>query len=75
MNIKRLIRRICLVLMDSVIIAVSSFLALLIRFDLNPSAIESQYVENAIHTLPILIAETLIVFFLFRIYNKKAVVT
>ena len=67
---KLLIRRVCLIIMDSIIVALSSMLALALRFDLNISAIEKDFSNNVLHTLPALIVVSVVVFGFFRIYNS-----
>lgn len=69
-NFQLLIRRICLVIMDSFLIAVSSFLALALRFDFRISAVDPIFLKNMMETMPLLIMATLIVFWIFRIYSS-----
>lgn len=69
-NFQLLIRRICLVIMDSFLIAVSSFLALALRFDFRISTMDPVFLENMMETMPLLIMATLVVFWLFRIYSS-----
>lgn len=65
-----LIRRICLIANDVIMIAVASFLALLLRFDCKASMIETIYLENLKATIGVQILLTILVFALLRIYNS-----
>lgn len=69
-NVKLLIRRICLIILDAVLICLASFLALAIRFDLRIETIDPVFMETMTRTMPLLVVMTLIVFALFRIYHS-----
>ncbi|MBQ1545800.1 MAG: polysaccharide biosynthesis protein, partial [Clostridia bacterium] len=62
-------RMMILLLVDIVLLALSSFVALWSRFDLSVSAIPEQYLHNALIYLPIYIVVSIIVFYLFRLYS------
>lgn len=69
-NFQLLIRRICLIAMDTVLIGLASFLALGIRFDLRIDSIDPIFWATMTRTLPLLVMMTLVVFAFFRIYNS-----
>lgn len=69
-NFQLLIRRIFLIIMDSCLISLASFLALALRFDLQISTIDPIFFRNMLETLPIQIIATLIIFGVFRIYSS-----
>lgn len=69
-NYKLLVRRICLIVMDMVLISLASFLALATRFDLKIDTIEPNFMNTMIRTMPLLVVMTLVVFAIFRIYNS-----
>ena len=69
-NYKLLLRRICLIVMDMVLISLASFLALATRFDLKIDTIEPNFMNTMIRTMPLLVMMTLVVFAIFRIYNS-----
>ena len=62
-------RMILLMLCDVLIMAVVSYLGLLIRFDFFPNAIPDSFFHSALVYLPIYIVVTLGVFHLFRLYS------
>ena len=62
-------RMILLMLCDALIMAVVSYLGLLIRFDFFPNAIPDSFFHSALVYLPIFIVVTLGVFHLFRLYS------
>ncbi len=69
-NFQLYIRRIFLIIMDSCLISLASFLALALRFDLQISTIDPIFLSNMLETLPIQIIATLIIFGVFRIYSS-----
>lgn len=69
-NFQLYIRRIFLIIMDSCLISLASFLALALRFDLQISTIDPIFLSNMLETLPIQIVATLIIFGVFRIYSS-----
>ena len=69
-SIQLFVRRTFLILLDITLICMAAFLALLMRFDLMMSRVETPYYENMIRTLPILVIVTLGIFAYFRIYSS-----
>ena len=67
---KLTIRRLFLLLMDISVITMSSALGLLLRFDLNPDKIDSQYIESIWYYLPFNLLLTIIIFYLFKLYHS-----
>lgn len=63
-------RALLLALFDAVIIAVSSILALMARFDLSYTAIDSTYLSHLYYYLPVNIIVTLIIFYFCRMYHS-----
>lgn len=70
MNAKILIRRIYLVCYDMAAVALSGYLALLVRFDFHPNRIPSQYLSVLWATVWISILLTILVFSAFRLYSS-----
>lgn len=64
------IRRICLVFCDIAVIILAGVMGLLLRFDLNPNKITQIYIESLWRYLPVNIAVTLLIFFIFRLYHS-----
>ncbi|NLK75192.1 MAG: polysaccharide biosynthesis protein [Clostridiales bacterium] len=64
------IRRLFLLLCDMAIIMVSCSLGLLLRFDFSFHKIDSIYIDSVQSYLPINIATTIFIFFLFRLYHS-----
>lgn len=67
---KLMIRRIFLILLDTMLISIASFSALFVRFDFRPSTIPLKYIEAVVSYLPINIITTIIIFAIFRLYNS-----
>lgn len=61
-------RMLILMMVDALAVCVASFLGLFVRFDMNVGRIPSEYIGPVVTYLPIYIAATLIIFFLFRLY-------
>ncbi|MCI8995568.1 MAG: polysaccharide biosynthesis protein [Lachnospiraceae bacterium] len=59
-----------LVVIDVILIALSGFLALYIRYDFRFSNMDMQYVDYEIFCLPLNLAVTLLIFALFRLYRS-----
>ena len=59
-----------LVILDLLIITVSGFLALYIRFDFQFSKMEMAYVDRELKYLPINLMTTLLLFVLFKLYRS-----
>lgn len=69
-NPQLIFRRIFLIVLDIVVICVSEFLALAMRFDFYFGSVDSRYIESVWSYLPIGIAFTLAVFYAFRLYHS-----
>ena len=67
-NIQLMIRRICLVILDSVLIACAGYLALAARFEFQ--GIAEPFLGAYIFCLPMFIVLTLVVFWIFKIYHS-----
>lgn len=61
-------RMLILMLVDALAVCVASFLGLFVRFDMNVGRIPAEYIGPVAAYLPLYIAATLIIFFLFRLY-------
>lgn len=69
-NYKLLSRRLFLVAYDIIAATVASLFALLIRYDFRYDAIAPHFLESMKTFLPITIMITLIIFYIFRLYNS-----
>lgn len=69
-DIKLVIRRAYLLLIDLLFVCMASFLALVLRFDFDVRAIDSIYITSLKETLPWLLLGTLVLFWLFRMYHS-----
>lgn len=67
---KLTLRRLFLLICDVVVILISSAMGLLLRFDLDPRAVDINYIEQVWTYLPINILVTLIIFFILRLYHS-----
>ena len=67
-DVKLYVRRICLIIMDSFLIGLSSVFALVLRFEFG--AIDEPFMKNVIECLPLFIMTTLLIFWGFRIYHS-----
>ena len=65
-----LIRRLFLVVLDILIINITSFMALWTRFDFSIGSIEPRYISELLEYLPINTIITLGIFWLFRLYHS-----
>lgn len=63
-------RAMLLALLDAVIIAASSLVALMARFDFSYTGIEAPYLSHLYHYMPINIILTLIIFYFCRMYHS-----
>lgn len=70
MNAKLTIRRLCLVCYDMAAVALSGYLALLLRFDLHPNKIPTHYLEVLWQTMWFAMLITIVVFAAFRLYSS-----
>lgn len=64
------IRRIFLILLDIVCISVAGLAALLLRFDFHFTQIDTPYLDRFVQYLPIHIVLTIVIFWLFHMYNS-----
>jgi FlaA1/EpsC-like NDP-sugar epimerase len=67
---KLAVRRAFLVMCDVVMIVISNGMGLLLRFDLEPSKVESRFIESVWTYLPINLIVTLIIFYLLKLYHS-----
>lgn len=67
-DVKLFIRRVCLIVMDSVLVGLASFFALAIRFEFG--AIDEPFAKNVSECLPMFIMTTLVIFWGCRIYHS-----
>ncbi len=67
---KLMIRRFFLLMLDIVIIVVSSWTAIIIRFDFKPGNIDSRFIESIWSYMPINVIVTLLIFNVFRMYKS-----
>lgn len=65
-----LIRRLFLVVLDILIINITSFMALWTRFDFSIGNIDSQYISELLEYIPINTIITLGIFWIFRLYHS-----
>lgn len=70
MSTKLMIKRLYLVCYDIAAVALSGYLALLLRFDLNPNRIPPQYLAVLWETVWISMLMTVVVFTAFRLYSS-----
>jgi FlaA1/EpsC-like NDP-sugar epimerase len=63
-------KRLLLICYDILAVIASSYVALLSRFDFNPTSIPAIYLETARHALPGMVLITLVVFAVLRLYNS-----
>lgn len=64
------IRMLLLVMLDIIVVNVSSFLALWVRFEFEFSAIDRQFLESIYRFAPINIVCTVLIFYVFRLYKS-----
>jgi FlaA1/EpsC-like NDP-sugar epimerase len=69
-NFKILYRRTALVIYDIISIIASAYLALLIRYEFSFSAVPAQFRNPIEHFLPFNIVVTILLFYIFRLYNS-----
>ena len=67
---KLMIRRFFLLMLDIVIIVVSSWTAIIIRFDFKPGNIDQRFIESIWSYMPINVIVTLLIFNVFRMYKS-----
>ena len=64
------LRRIFLVLLDICSVVAAAVLGLLLRFDLNIDSIQKPYDEHLWKTLPFIVVVTLVIYWLFKLYDS-----
>ncbi len=64
------VRQLFLLMLDILSITGASFVALLLRFNMTFSSVESKYMENMWHLLPIMIITTVLTFGAMKLYNS-----
>ena len=69
-NFKIFYRRTALVIYDIISIIASAYLALLIRYEFSFSAVPAQFRNPIEHFLPFNIVVTILLFYIFRLYNS-----
>lgn len=67
-DVKLYVRRICLIVLDSILVVLASILALAIRFEFGP--VDEPFVKYLCESLPLFIVSSLIIFWVFRIYHS-----
>ena len=67
-DVKLYIRRICLIIMDSILIAIACMLALAFRFEFE--IVDGLFRQYLTECLPLFIVSSLIIFWLYRIYHS-----
>lgn len=67
---KIIVRRGILIIYDILAMMLASGLALFLRYDFHYEAIEARFIDNAWKYLPYNIVVTLIIFYIFRLYNS-----
>lgn len=65
-----ILRQMLLMVLDAIGIIVASMLALLLRFNLSFKEIHSPYLENIWKALPLCVAVTIVVFWIFKLYHS-----
>ena len=66
----KFIRQFFLMLLDVLSIGAALMISLLLRFNLTFASVEEQYIDNALHMMPILVLFTVVLFFILRLYNS-----
>lgn len=69
-NVKLFYRRTCLIIYDMISVILASYVALLMRYSFEMSAIPAHFVEPINRFLPFNMLITLVVLYLFRMYNS-----
>ena len=67
---KLVVRRLFLLLGDIVVIIISSGMGLLLRYDLNPTKVDSRFVESVWSYLPFNLIVTLLTFYILKLYHS-----
>ena len=69
-NVKIFYRRTCLIVYDIISVVLASYLALLVRYEFSVDTIPSHFVRPVEQFMPVNIVVTLLIFYLFRLYNS-----
>ena len=69
-NVKIFYRRTCLIVYDIISIIAASYLALIIRYDLDIDSIPSHFIRPIDRFMPINILATIAIFYLFHLYSS-----
>lgn len=70
MNVKLFYRRISLIIYDIAAILLSSFLAIAMRYEFSLDSIPEYFLQTIIRFLPFNVVITIIIFYLFKLYNS-----
>ena len=70
LNLQKLYRRAVLIIYDVISIILVSFIPVLMRYDLDLDQVEEHFLTTTITYLPINIIVTLIVFYVFKLYDS-----
>ena len=70
-NYQKLYRRTGLIIYDVISIILASYIAILIRYNLNVSEIPDHFMTPVNTFLPLNILVTLLVFYFFRLYDSR----
>ena len=69
-NVKIFYRRTCLIIYDIISIVLSSYLALIIRYEFDLDAIPLNFIRPIEHFMPLNILVTLVIFYFFHLYSS-----
>jgi len=69
-NYKLFYRRTCLIIYDTASVCVASFLAIALRYEFDLNAIPEYFLNTIIRFLPFNILITLLLFYIFKLYNS-----
>ena len=69
-NYKLFYRRACLIIYDIASVLIASFLAIAMRYEFNLNDIPGYFLDTIIRFLPFNLVITLIIFYLFKLYNS-----
>lgn len=69
-NVKIFYRRTCLIIYDIISIILASYLALLIRYELDISAIPSHFIRPVERFMPLNVLITIVIFYCFHLYSS-----
>ena len=69
-NYKLFYRRACLIIYDIASVLIASFLAIAMRYEFNLNDIPGYFLDTIIRFLPFNLVITIIIFYLFKLYNS-----